>query len=104
RLPAITVSSAADLYEAAEGAVLLAVDEAQFLAGELVVALQELGARMPVVAAGLDLDFRGSPFEATALLQAAADVVERLSSTCGSCGGVATRTQRLVAGVPVDLD
>jgi thymidine kinase len=102
-LPATAVSSASDLRELAVGAALVAVDEAQFLTVELAAALAELGGRMPVVAAGLDLDFRGIPFEATVLLEERADQVQRLSGTCGRCGGVATRTQRLVAGVPADL-
>src|SRR5439155_19864011 len=50
RLPAIPLSSTADLHEAASGAKLLAVDEAQFLTLDLAAAL--LAVRTPVVAAG----------------------------------------------------
>jgi thymidine kinase len=103
QLPAKTVSSVAELGEAVAGATLVAVDEVQFLSLELAEALVELGARMPVVAAGLDLDFRTVPFESTTLLEEHASSVRRLSSTCGLCGGAATRTQRLADGVPVRL-
>lgn len=53
-----------------------------------------------VVLAGLDTSFRGEPFETTALMSAVADEVIKLSAVCKICGEDATRTQRLVDGIP----
>jgi thymidine kinase len=104
RYPAVMVSSASELRAAASAADVLGVDEAQFLSLELVDVLHELAARTEVVAAGLDLDFRGQPFPATALLAEFSDRVDRLTSTCTRCGGYATMTQRWVDGAPAELD
>ncbi|MEM1570696.1 hypothetical protein [Pyrobaculum sp.] len=57
-----------------------------------------------VIAAGLNLDFRGEPFETTARLMAHADREVPLTATCKICGRPATRTQRLVEGRPAPRD
>ncbi|HEX6835123.1 MAG TPA: thymidine kinase, partial [Polyangia bacterium] len=83
------------------GAGLVVLDEAQFVAGDVVSVLLELrAAGASVVAAGLDRDFRGLPFGPMPRLAAAADRVELLAATCARCGGRAAYSQRLVAGRP----
>ncbi|MHB8619244.1 MAG: thymidine kinase [Chloroflexota bacterium] len=80
---------------------LLVIDEAQFFdeaLGPFCNALASRGQR--VVAAGLDLDFRGEPFGPIPALLALADSVEKLTAVCAVCGEPATRTQRLVGGRP----
>ncbi len=54
-----------------------------------------------VVAAGLDQDFRGKPFENTAFLLALAEKVIKLASVCRVCQQEARMTQRLINGRPV---
>jgi thymidine kinase len=54
-----------------------------------------------VVAAGLDQDFRGKPFENTAFLLALAEKVIKLASVCRICRQEARMTQRLINGQPV---
>jgi thymidine kinase len=103
QLPAVPISSPADLADAARGASLVGVDEAQFLSVELIVALRDLAAERFVVVATLDLDFRGLRFPQIPLLEEAATTIVRLTSRCTRCGGVATMTQRLVGGEPADL-
>lgn len=79
---------------------VVAIDEAQFFAAELVPLVDlmaESGRR--VILAGLDLDFRAEPFGPMAELLARAEVVEKLTAICG-CGRAATRTQRLIQGQP----
>lgn len=47
-----------------------------------------------VIAAGLDQDSRGTPFETTAMLLALSDEVQKIQSICTTCGKPATKTQR----------
>lgn len=77
---------------------LVAVDEAQFfpadwLTGWLRVLLRR-GLR--VVVAGLDLDYRGEPFESMAAALALADEVTKVQAVCVYCGADAHRTQRIL--------
>ncbi|MDQ7815191.1 MAG: thymidine kinase [Patescibacteria group bacterium] len=76
---------------------VVAFDEGQFFSEDLIRIVNTLvdrGAR--VLVAGLDTDFRGVPFETIARLMALADKVTKLTAVCMRCGGVATRSQRLV--------
>src|SRR5581483_6414285 len=74
------------------------IDEAQFFDESLVEICQKLANRgIRVVLAGLDMDFRGQPFEPMPKLLAVAEYVTKLNAICMACGGPASRTQRLVA-------
>ena len=53
-----------------------------------------------VIVAGLDSDFRGEPFGIMPELLARAEEVTKLSAICQVCGRRATRTQRLINGLP----
>jgi thymidine kinase len=55
---------------------------------------------MRVIAAGLDLDFRGEPFGPMPLLLAVAERIDKLQAICVVCGEPASRTQRLINGAP----
>ena len=60
-----------------------------------------------VIVAGLDLDFRARPFGPMPLLAAYADRLTKLQASCQypGCGSrQATRTQRLVDGMPAPFD
>ena len=78
------------------------LDELHFLPDAGLV-IPELATSIPgceVLAAGLDMDFRGQPFESVAACQdwaaqAAGCVVHRLTATCAKCGEPAAFTQRL---------
>ena len=86
------------------GTRVVAVDEAQFFDRDLVALALELADRgTRVIVAGLDLDFRGAPFGPMPELLAQAEVVEKLTAIC-HCGKAATRTQRLIAGMPAHED
>jgi thymidine kinase len=103
--PAFELDTASDLPALAAGADLVAVDEIQFLGpdlGRAVAAVAEAGSR--VIAAGLDRDFRGEPFENVEQAAADADEVKRLTAVCSRCGRAAGLTQRLLLDAPAPLD
>ncbi|HEX6922960.1 MAG TPA: thymidine kinase [Bacillales bacterium] len=80
---------------------VVAIDEVQFLDGDILSVVQELaddGVR--VIAAGLDQDFRGEPFGQVPELMALAETVTKLQAICVVCGSPASRTQRLINGQP----
>lgn len=81
---------------------LVAVDEAQFFGEGLAETLDDLArAGYEVVAAGLDLDFRGVPFPNMIPLVFLADEVTKLRAVCTACGADACRSQRMLDGWPV---
>jgi thymidine kinase len=47
-----------------------------------------------VVVAGIDMDWRGQPFEITAKLLAMSDQVSKLTAICSVCGHDATKTYK----------
>ncbi len=80
---------------------VVAVDEIQFFDQEIVPVVSQLADRgLRVIAAGLDLDFRGEPFGPMPMLLAKAEQVEKLQAICVVCGEPACRTQRLIDGEP----
>lgn len=93
----IPVSLPSIILERLGGARVIGIDEAQFFdesISSIVNDLVDQGVR--VIAAGLDLDYRGVPFGAMPRLLAMADRVTKLTARCTTCGGDATRTQRLI--------
>ncbi|MSP12615.1 MAG: thymidine kinase [Chloroflexi bacterium] len=96
------VVSAVDVLRAVEpDTEIVAIDEIQFFDWEISGVCNLLADRgIVVLAAGLDLDFRGEPFGPMPLLMAQAEQVTKLSAICVVCGGPASRTQRLINGSP----
>ena len=84
---------------------VVGIDEAQFFDPEIVPVAQELASRgLRVIAAGLDMDFRGEPFGPMPRLMSMAESVDKLHAICMVCGDEASRTQRLVNGKPAKYD
>jgi thymidine kinase len=103
---AIAVDSAADLLaQVADDTDMVAIDEAQFFDGGLPEVCRQLADRgVRVIAAGLDLDFRGEPFGPMPGLMAQAEEVQKLHAICVVCGEEASRTQRIINGKPAAYD
>lgn len=57
-----------------------------------------------MIAAGLDMDFRGEPFGVVPNIMAIAESVTKLQAVCSVCGSPASRTQRLIDGKPASYD
>ncbi len=83
----------------------VAFDEVQFMDEGIINVCQELADRgIRVICAGLDNDFRGEPFSIMPQLLCLAEDVTKLTAICNVCGSNATRTQRIVNGIPASYD
>lgn len=102
RIEAMPIANSGELLARLDPEVtVVAVDEIQFLDDGIVDVIQGLADRgIRVIAAGLDMDFRGEPFGPVPKLLALAETVEKLQAICMVCGAPASRTQRLVNGKP----
>ncbi len=97
RLRSITVADSQELLARVDDrAEVVGIDEVQFFDHGIVNActrLANLGKR--VLVAGLDLDYRGRPFEPVPQILAIAEYVSKQLAICMVCGGPANHTQRL---------
>ncbi len=102
---AVTVDGSSEIEARVSEADIVAVEEGQFWdegLPEVVERLADSGKH--VLVTGLDRDFRGIPFGPMPRLMALADQVTKLTAICMVCGEQATRTQRLIDGVPAPAD
>ncbi len=84
---------------------IIAIDEVQFFSQDIIptiLSFVDTGKR--VIAAGLDLDFRGLPFGPMPTLMAIANKVTKLNAVCMSCGNDAHFSQRLINGRAARFD
>jgi thymidine kinase len=78
---------------------VVGIDEVQFFGAEVVAVCEALANRgLRVIAAGLDQDYQGRPFEPMPQLLAIAEYVTKQLAICVVCGNPANRTQRIVSG------
>ena len=103
---ATPVAQAQDIRERLQpDTTVVAIDEAQFFEDSIVPVVQGLAeSGVRVIVAGLDSDFRGEAFGPMPVLLAVAERVEKLQAICMLCGEPASRTQRLIDGVPAHVD
>ncbi|GAG54346.1 unnamed protein product, partial [marine sediment metagenome] len=102
KVEAINISKPKEIIKSIEpDTEVIAIDEAQFYDDDIVSICQELADQgKRVIIAGLDQDFRGEPFGPIPKLLAVAEYVNKLQAICIVCGNTASRTQRLVNGLP----
>ncbi|WP_336023126.1 thymidine kinase [Halobellus salinisoli] len=94
-----------EIREHLNGEDVVAIDEANFFAPELVDVCQQLAADgRRVIVSGIDQTYRGEPFDPLPQLMAVAEYVDKLQAICALCGEPATRNQRLVDGEPAHVD
>lgn len=100
------ISSSAEIWNhISESTDVIAVDEVQFFGESIIDDLSRLADKgYRVIAAGLDMDFRGEPFGVVPNLMAVAESVTKLQAVCSVCGSPASRTQRLIDGKPASYD
>lgn len=95
-IPSTPVDTASQILLLAGEADVVGIDEAQFFDLDLVGACQRLArAGKRVIAAGLDQDYRGHPFEPVPQLMAVAEHVTKLHAVCVVCGAPANHSQRI---------
>jgi len=105
KIPCIEISSSSEILPYLKDKVqVVAIDEVQFLDKGIIQILDDLASSgIRVIAAGLDMDFRGEPFPIVATLLAKAEFITKLTAVCVVCGAPATLTQRIVNGIPASL-
>ncbi len=105
-LEAINISTAREiLLQNLSQFDVIGIDEIQFFDNEIVHIVEKLaedGHR--VVVAGLDMDFRGEPFDPMPQIMAVSEQVTKLQAVCAICGSSSSRTQRLINGQPARID
>ncbi len=97
-LPSILIKDAKEILDLAEDAQVIGIDEAQFFSNDLVDVCNKLadeGKR--VLVAGLDMDYRGIPFEPMPQILSIAEYITKSLAICVECGNPADRTQRKTA-------
>ncbi len=76
---------------------VVGIDEAQFFDSEIVNVCQTLAQRgIRVIVAGLDMDYRGTPFGPMPALLAVADYITKLHAICVGCGNIASISYRKI--------
>lgn len=99
KIPSVAVGTSADLQAQVRASTeVVGIDEGQFFDNRLPEVCTTLAAAgVRVIVAGLDLDYRGAPFDPMPQLLATAEYITKTLAICMVCGGPANRTQRLVA-------
>jgi thymidine kinase len=102
---ALAVSTSEELLGKVEETTdVVAIEEGQFFDEGIVEVCRRLAdAGYEVIAAGLDMDFKGEPFGPMPRLLAEADEVTKLRAICARCGREASRSQRLIDGRPAPV-
>lgn len=97
RIPCVPIKDATQILDRVGDAVVVGIDEAQFFDDRLVAVAETLAEDgIRVIIAGLDLDFRGRPFDPMPALLAVAESITKALAVCTVCGAPASRSQRLV--------
>jgi len=92
----IVIEKPAEILHHAIFAQVIGIDEAQFFSNDLIDIVTRLAsAGKRVIIAGLDKDYRSTPFEPIPQLLAEAEYITKTLAICMRCGAPANFTQRL---------
>lgn len=99
----VAISSSEEIYSYIENKKydIIGIDEIQFFDYNIIKVinyLAEIGIR--VIVAGLDMDFKAEAFHPMPEIMAISEIVTKLHAVCSKCGGEASRSQRLINGLP----
>ncbi len=96
-MASVLVEDASEILKLSENAHVIGIDEAQFIKGDLVNVCNTLANQgKRVIIAGLDMDYRGIPFEPMPQLLAVAEYITKTLAICVVCGNPADKTQRKI--------
>lgn len=91
------VPSSSNILLLSSDTVVVGIDEAQFFDDELPNVCRQLADRgVRVIAAGLDMDYKGNPFGPMPQLLACAEYVTKVHAICVECGQLAYVSHRTV--------
>ncbi len=98
KMKSIPIQSASEIMEKLDPlTTVIGIDEAQFFDATLIPICNQLAAfGKRVVIAGLDMDYKGQPFEPMPQLLAIAEYVTKTHAICVVCGNPANYSQRTV--------
>ena len=96
-MPCTMVESSGEILLYADGADVVAIDEAQFFDNGITEVCQKLAANgVRVIIAGLHMDYKCRPFGPMPALCSVADEVVKLHAVCVRCGASAYMSHRKV--------
>lgn len=96
KIPSRVIKHSSELLNVAVEAEVIGIDEVQFLDSGVVEICERLAnAGKRVIIAGLDQDYKASPFEPVPQLLAMAEYITKTLAICVRCGNPANRTQRV---------
>ncbi len=106
KVKAINVSHSSQIFDYLTSDVeAVVIDEVQFFDDDIVEICKNLAEQgLRVICAGLDCDFKGTPFQNVGMLLAMAEMITKLTAICSQCGSEATKTQRIINGKPAKFD
>jgi thymidine kinase len=94
-LPSVLIADVNEIPKLSEEAQVVGIDEAQFFSSDLINVCNKLAdSGKRVIIAGLDMDYRGVPFEPMPQLLAIAEYITKTLAICVECGNPADKTQR----------
>jgi len=94
-LPSLLIDNPDDILELAADIQVVGIDEAQFFSMGIIDVCNTLANQgKRVIAAGLDQDYKGVPFEPMPQLLAIAEYITKTLAICVVCGNPADKTQR----------
>ncbi len=90
-----TIKRASEIYTIVKDSKVVGIDEAQFFDNEIVEVCNSLANHgVRVIVAGLDMDYKGVPFNNMASLMATAEYVTKVHAICPKTGGLAQYSYR----------
>ena len=97
-IEAIPIEKPSDIYDLIDEDIqVVGIDEVQFFDEDIVnIAVDLANKGVRVIAAGLDMDFKGNPFGPMPGLCAIADEVSKVHAICVKCGQLASFSHRTV--------
>ncbi len=95
-IPARAIAKPEMIYDYIAKAEVIGIDEAQFFDKEIVTVCNNLANNgIRVIAAGLDMDFKGKPFGSIPEIMSIAEYVTKVHAICVNCGELANYSHRL---------
>jgi thymidine kinase len=95
-IPSKPIKHSSEILDSVSDVQVVGIDEVQFFDQELPQVCEKLALRgVRVIAAGLDMDFKGRPFGPMPHLLSIAEYITKLHAICHHCGSLATHSYRL---------